>query len=504
MHRIDDEYILGPESRNPGLSYPGAVLSQFSARLLVFFTSAAVLVIEILAARLLAPYLGVSLEVFTGIIGVILAGISIGAWLGGRAADRGDPRRLPGPLLVAGGLTAMVSPLIIDAIGPSLSTDAGSIVVAALAGFFVPAALLSAVPPVIVKIQLDSLDATGRVVGSYSAIGTAGAILGTFATGFFLIAAFPTRPIVLVVGALLTVAGVVLWSTRAIWTVASLVALSVLSVALVGSEGPCQFETTYSCAIVEEDEARPTGRTLVLDRVRNSYVDLADPTHLEFRYIKLMVDIIEATTSDGELNVVSIGGGGFTLPGYISQTRPGSVNTVLEIDAKLVDIGRQELALVDEVEVIVDDARVSLRGVPTDHADVVVGDAYSGTSVPWHLTTAEYTAEIDRVLSPTGIYTMNVIDYDDLDFVRSEAATLGEVFSHVALFAPPDYLTGMAGGNYILVASQGPIDVETIESSVRLRGGAEVGVTGEQLTSFIDGAGVLTDDFAPVDQMLGR
>ena len=67
------------------------------ARCLVFFTSAAVLVIEILAARLLAPYLGVSLQVFTGIIGVVLAGISIGAWLGGRAADRGDPRRLPGP-----------------------------------------------------------------------------------------------------------------------------------------------------------------------------------------------------------------------------------------------------------------------------------------------------------------------------------------------------------------------------------------------------------------------
>ncbi len=488
----------------PGLTYPGPLLSQFLARSLVFFTSAAVLVIEILAARLLAPYLGVSLEVFTGIIGVILAGISIGAWLGGRAADRGDPRRLPGPLLVAGGLTAMASPLIIDAIGPSLSTDAGSIVIAALAGFFLPAALLSAVPPVIVKIQLSSLDATGRVVGSYSAIGTAGAILGTFATGFFLIAAFPTRPIVLVVGALLTVAGVALWSTNTIWAVGSLVAMATLSVALVGLDGPCEFETTYSCAIVEEDEMRPTGRTLVLDRVRNSYVDLEDPTHLEFRYIKLMVDVIETTSAGGALDVVSIGGGGFTLPGYIEHTRPGSDNIVLEIDAKLVGIGRQELALGDEVDVVVDDARVSLRDVPTDHADVVIGDAYSGTSVPWHLTTVEYTTEIERVLTLTGIYTMNVIDYDDLEFVRSEAATLREVFSEVSLFAPPDYLTGANGGNYILVASQRPIDVETIESTIRLRGGGEVGISGMTLTSFIDDARVLTDDFAPIDQMLGR
>ena len=480
------------------------VLSQFLARSLVFFTSAAVLVIEILAARLLAPYLGVSLEVFTGIIGVILAGISVGAWLGGLAADRGNPRRLPGPLLVAGGLTAMASPLIIDAIGPVLSTDAGSIVIAALAGFFVPAALLSAVPPVIVKIQLSSLDTTGRVVGSYSAIGTAGAILGTFATGFVLIAAFPTRPIVLVVGALLTVAGVISWSTKAIWTVGSLVAMALLTVALVGLDGPCEFETTYSCAIVEEDQARSTGRTLVLDRVRNSYVDLADPNYLEFRYIKLMVDVIETAAAVGELDVVSIGGGGFTLPGYIEHTRPGSSNTVLEIDAKLVEIGREELALSDEVDVIVDDARVSLRDIPTDFADVVIGDAYSGTSVPWHLTTVEYTEEIDRVLSPTGIYTMNVIDYDDLDFIRSESETLRQVFAEVALFAPSEYLTGVVGGNYVLVASQQPIDVATIESTIRLRGGAEVGITGDQLTSFIAGADVLTDDFAPVDQMLFR
>ncbi|HEX9762595.1 MAG TPA: fused MFS/spermidine synthase, partial [Acidimicrobiia bacterium] len=101
-------------------------MTQRLARILVFATSASVLVIEILAVRLLAPYLGVSLEVFTGVIGVILAGIAFGAWLGGRAADRIDPKRLLGPLLVAGGLTALVSPLIVDLVGPSASTGAFS------------------------------------------------------------------------------------------------------------------------------------------------------------------------------------------------------------------------------------------------------------------------------------------------------------------------------------------------------------------------------------------
>lgn len=479
-------------------------MSHILARTLVFFTSAAVLVIEILAARLLAPYLGVSFEVFTGIIGVILAGISVGAWLGGRYADRTDPTRLPGPLLVAGGLTALAAPLVIDAIGPSLSADAFSVVLAATLGFFIPAALLSAVPPVIVKIQLESLEDTGSVVGSYSAIGTAGAILGTFVTGFVLVAAFPTRPIVIVLGVILTLAGLLLWSTKMVWSIASVGAAALLSVGLTAFDGPCEYETTYSCAIVAEDEDRPTGRTLILDRVRNSYVDLEDPTYLEFRYIKLIADIIETTAADGPLDMVSIGGGGFTMPGYVEHTRPGSDNTVLEIDAKLVEIGHEELALSDEVDVVVADARISLRDVPDSSADVVIGDAYSGASVPWHLTTVEHNQEIRRVMAPGSIYIMNVIDYDDLDYIRAQALTLREVFDEVALFAPDSYLAGAAGGNFILVASESPIDVAAIEATIAARGGSESGIQGDELIRFIGEAEPLVDDFAPVDQMLGR
>lgn len=479
-------------------------MNQLLARSLVFFTSAAVLVIEILAARLLAPYLGVSLEVFTGIIGVILAGISLGAWLGGRAADRTDPSRLPGPLLIAGGLTAMASPLIIDLIGPTLESDASSLLVGATAGFFLPAAILSAVPPVVVKIQLASLEKTGRVVGSYSAIGTAGAILGTFVTGFVLIAAFPTRPIVTVLGTLLTLAGTALSFTRSRWSVVAVGGAALLALALVVFDGPCQYETTYHCAIVEADENRPTGRTLLLDRIRNSYVDLEDPTYLEFRYIELMADVLEAHAPPGPIDVVSIGGGGFTLPGYIEHVRPGSTNTVLEIDSKLVDIGRSDLALTEEIDVVVEDARISLRDVGDETADVVIGDAYSGASVPWHLTTLEFTSEIGRVLSPTGVYMMNVIDYGDLEFIRAEAQTLTEVFPNVALFAPPAYLTGEAGGNYVLVASHDPIDIGAVEGLLASRGGSEVGIEGEVLTDFIGDSATLVDDFAPVDQMLGR
>lgn len=480
-------------------------MSQTLARLLVFFTSASVLIIEILAARLLAPYLGVSLEVFTGIIGVILAGISVGAWLGGRAADQGDPHRLLGPLMVAGGLTAVAAPLIVDAIGPGLSTGPVSIVLASTLGFFAPAALLSAVPPIVVKIRLASLDETGSVVGSYSAIGTAGAILGTFATGFVLIAAFPTRPIVAVVGGAMTLTGLALWTTkrrqRALPVTIGLVGLSGLMLAL---GGPCDYETTYNCAIVEIDESNPSGRVLILDRIRNSYVDLEDPTHLEFRYIRLFADIIDTSAPPGELDVVSVGGGGFTMPGYLRATRPGTTNTVLEIDRTLVEIGRTELALSSETSVIVDDARISTRDLDSSSADVIIGDAFSGASVPWHLTTVEFIREIRRVLKPDGIYVMNVIDYGDRDFARAAAVTLGQVFDRTALLAPPGYISGDGGGNFVLVGSDAPIDINAIEEAIAARNGTEVGIRGAALEDFADGAPVLTDDFAPVDQMVGR
>ena len=474
------------------------------ARTLVFVTSAAVLVVEILAARLLAPYLGVSLEVFTGIIGVILAGISIGAWLGGRMADRLKPDRLVGPLLLAGGLTAIAAPLITDAVGPSLDRSAVSIVLVSALAFFAPAAFLSAVPPVVVKLQLASLDQTGTVVGTYSAIGTAGAIFGTFVTGFVLIAAFPTRPIVAALGIGLSLIGAVMSINRGRWSLLSVLTAALLALTMLNVDPPCQFETTYHCAVVRIDEERPTGRTLLLDRLPNSYVDVEDPTYLRFRYIKLIADILEVTTPTGPISVVSIGGGGFTMPGYVEATRPGSVNTVLEIDNGLVDIASNELVLADNLDVVIDDARISLRDLPNNSADIVIGDAYSGSSVPWHLTTIEYNNQIAKVLNSGGIYVMNVIDYDELRFVRAEAASLKEVFANVALFAPTSYLAGERGGNFILVSSDQPFDIESIERAIRARGGSEFGISEDRLDRFIDGAPVLTDDFAPVDQILGR
>lgn len=498
-----------------------------TAGALVFGTSAAVLVLEILAARLLAPYVGVTLATYTGIIGTILAAIAFGTWLGGRLADRHDPGALLGPILVlGGGLSLTIVPIVRLVGGLPIGTGPTAVVILVGLAFFAPAAVLSAVPPTVVKMQLADLTTTGSTVGRISALGTAGAIVGTFATGFVLVATWPTTPIIVGVGVLLLLAGLVVEVARRRNRKAGFpgaLAAAVIGVAAVGGAGaigvdaaldPCERESAYFCARVVPNLAGcPDGLTLYLDTVRHSCVHPDDPSRLDFTYAQLFAEVAAAKAPDGApLDVVHVGGGGFSLPRYLQVTHPGTVSRVLELDPALVEIAEQQLGLVlsADLTVTTGDARLGMRDVPSASADMVFGDAFGGLSVPWHLTTVEWTQQVERVLRPDGVYVLNVIDYPPFGFARAEAATLAGVFDHVAVLAPPGRAVGQSGGNLVLIGSNAPIDVDGIRAANRdavLRGemGAVLTV-GDDLTAFIDGAQPLTDDFAPVDQLiaLGR
>jgi spermidine synthase len=202
------------------------------------------------------------------------------------------------------------------------------------------------------------------------------------------------------------------------------------------------------------------------------------------------------------LDAVFIGGGGFTLPRWLTATRPGSRSRVLEVDRKLVQLARDELGLRTgpELRVRIGDARVTLRAEPTGSADVIVGDAFGGRSIPWHLATAEFVADVRRVLRPDGLYLINVIDGGDLALVRAEAATLLDAFAAVALIAEPDRRSGgPAGGNLVLVASERPLP-RSARSTVR---GART-YSRDDVVRFVAGADPLTDDDAPADQLLSQ
>ena len=470
----------------------------------MFYTSAAVLVLEILAGRLLAPYAGVTLETFTAIIGVVLAGIAFGTWLGGRYADRtASPVTLVGPVLILGGALAASTVPLARLLGPSMGTEGIAGLVALTAISILPAtAVLSATPPIIVKIILDDLDSTGATVGRISALGTAGALVGTFTSGFILVATLPTSVTILTVAVATAIAGLGLWlrhrpAGQRLGAIA-LIGLLAGSVLTVAAQSPCDVETAYFCASEVTDPDNPDASFLLLDTVTHAYVDKVDPTNLRFSSIRMFASAIEAMT-EGHIDALHVGGGGFSLPTWLALTRPGSRNVVLELDGALVEFVEERFHPAPVEQTIVGDARVSLKEAG-DGFDVVVGDAFGGLAVPWHLTTEEFLEEISGSLHGDGFYVMNLIDHGGFDFLRAEIATASSVFPYTALVTVPERFD--VGGNFMLVASKQPIPADRIVAAAASLDLVVTALTGEALDVFVVDAAILTDDFAPVDQLL--
>ena len=183
---------------------------------IVFTSSACMMILELVAGRIIAPYVGVSLYTWTAVIGVVLAGMSLGNYLGGRLADRFASPRLLGFIFLAGGVFS-AGILVIQGLGLALPDGwpiVPRILMLTAALFFLPSTLLGMVPPVVIKLALQDLTKTGSTVGRIYAAGAAGSIVGTFATGFVLISSFDTYTIVggvaavlLILGALFMVSG---------------------------------------------------------------------------------------------------------------------------------------------------------------------------------------------------------------------------------------------------------------------------------------------------------
>jgi hypothetical protein len=178
---------------------------------------------------------------------------------------------------------------------------------------------------------------------------------------------------------------------------------------------------------------------------------------------------------------------------------------VVEVDRGVVELGRRELGVdaIPGLDVRIADARTALAELPDASADLIVGDAFGARTVPWHLATAEFAGQVHRVLRPDGVYVLNIIDSDPLALVAAEAATLATRFGHLALLARPDQLAGGGRGNVVMVASDRPLDLAALAGRAAARGEPGSVVDDVGVRSLAGGATVLTDDYAPTDQLLG-
>ncbi|MGW4052338.1 spermidine synthase [Streptomyces sp. NPDC004779] len=218
----------------------------------------------------------------------------------------------------------------------------------------------------------------------------------------------------------------------------------------------------HGTARLMPDVDRERAWLLTVDGAPQSYVDLDAPDHLEFEYARRLGHVLDCAADAGApLEVLHLGGGGLSLPRYVSVTRPGSRQDVVEADGGLVALVAEHLPLPEGSGVTVHkgDARAWLEAAPAGSADLIVGDVFGGSRVPAHLTSLAYAREVRRVLRSGGIYAANLADGAPFGFLRGQLATFAAVFPELALVAEPAVLRGRRFGNAVLVASGAPLDI---------------------------------------------
>lgn len=506
----------------------------------------------------MAPYVGVSLYTWTSIIGVVLAGISLGAYLGGVLADRFPRRSTLGWLLFVAGLAAFTIAPLTDLVGKSdflegVTTLMVRILVLTMFVFFIPSFILGMISPVVIKLSVKNLEKTGHIVGRISAFSTLGSILGTFTTGFFLIEAMGTRTILYSVGAILTLCapifgGLLSRGSEGSQRKAASICILLLVATLAGFwfardvvarplflGKDCFFykESDYYTIQVHDgqhtrrgtEDENVTLRTLVLDHLAHSYTKVDDPYYMHYGYLKVCQELVAwRSHDDEERKFLFIGGGGYTLPRYMDTAYPRGGIDVVEIDPwvtktveRFLDVqGRRIRSFNQDGRWFVQNCR--------DKYDYVFGDAFNDLSIPYHLTTQEFNSLIKGILSPDGLFIALVIDNVQAGlFLPSYFTTLQAVFGeeNVRLVIPnyaeiqdnPDLDLDRVGTiSCLLVASSKNLDMDNFESCLetwKTRDGylatsrvVPAHQSKRYLASRTGKRILLTDDHVPVDNLI--
>ena len=493
------------------------------ANFIVFVSSACSLVIELVAGRMMAPYIGVSLYTWTSIIGVVLAGISLGNYLGGKIADRRASHATLGILLLLSALLSLsillTVNIMVDSLLPFTLPLPAKIVTLTALIFFLPSTVLGTISPVVVKLTLQNLAQTGNVVGTIYAFSALGSIVGTFATGFVLIAMMGTRSIIFWLSVVLLVMALVFGDWRRARVRYAVLTVAFIAFAIVLAEGGAlesRFlkETNYFSIRVntrEMDDGK-TIKELVLDHLIHSYSSVEDPTYLEYGYEKIYAEITKyLAQKDPVLKTLFIGGGGYTYPRYIEAVYPGSTIDVIELDPEVTRVAYEHLGLRPDTRIRTfnEDARAFFIEKRADKKySLVMGDAFNDLSVPYHLTTHEFNRSVKEVLDPDGYYMVNVIDnFQRGEFLRAYVNTLKLTFQHVYVFGLGRAWEHDSSSTYIVLAGDAPFDLDEFQKVATDNGREHLTAAimpPELLETRLNHGKVvyLTDDYVPVDNMM--
>jgi len=481
---------------------PGPPLARWRVLATVFTTGAAVLVVEIAGARVVSPLYGSGLYSWSALISVTLAALSLGYWVGGRAADRRpDTAVFHGGILLAGLLVVAIPPLAgpILRVTEPLDPRLGVLLAAALL-FFLPLAVLGGVTPFAIRLSRPPQGEVGAVSGLIFAVSTVGSLLAALATGFLLIPNLGVRAILALTGAtimLTAIAGFLLSGRRALGGVS----VGLLVLALLAWRGAGAAESSGSLRIVARTPSffgflrvveTDTERMLTVNGIGQNYLSLL-PDAEHYPYLVFMSSLPRLMrASDTPPTGLLIGLGAGELVGLL--TSQGVEMTAVELDPRVEELARRHFGLsLPHERVRILDGRVFLERDRGQY-DFVFIDAFLGEDVPGHLYSREALAAVRRRLAPGGALAINYTTLTGGEDARALMKTLQAVFAHVKAYtdgAPAEHLASM-----VLVASDEPI---AFPGAARSELPAPRLFLANELRLETAGARILTDDYNPIN-----
>ncbi|MCS7173810.1 MAG: fused MFS/spermidine synthase [Armatimonadetes bacterium] len=489
----------------------------------MFASGGVLLALEIVASRVLAPTFGNSIFVWGSLIGVFLTALSVGYWVGGHVADR-YPRYgvFCGLVLLAGLLVVpipAVSPWLLERIAlADVGPRMGPLLAATL--LFFPASLvMGTVSPFAVRLAARTVQTVGNTAGRLYALSTLGSIAGCLAAAFWLLSVMGVREIILVLGLVemgmaalgFAVARRVGWAVAA--TAAGVVAAVLIPrVGYAGPPGVVYARDTVYHRITVSDEGGV--RYLKLDNYWQSAMDLQDPNRTVFRYADYMHAGMLFVPDPARVLLIGVGGG--TLPKQYLRNYPGVHMDMVDIDPHVIEVARHyfHVPVGGRLRAFAEDGRQFVRRT-SDRYDQVLMDAYLRDTLPFHLATREFFQEVRGILTPRGVFVMNVIGAmagPESRLFRAVYRTLREVFPAVYVF-PVEF--GPWGGeealrNIIVVGTQKPPEPPgSIRARyARVRNRIRIPDFGAVVRDLYirpvptQDVPVLSDNYAPVDDLI--
>lgn len=479
--------------------------------------AAASLTVEIVAGRMLAPYVGMSVYTWTSVIAVVLAGFSAGHWLGGRIAEKPADRALAitGWSMLGAALTTAAAVFLLRwGSGPVMGVFDSSIAVIVILttlAFFLPSFFAGIPAPVMAEIgaKVDP-SKSGRTLGAMFASSAFGAILGTLAAGFVMIAWFGSTLSLAIVTVVYLVLALIFFRMAKVAALSPAVLLSMaLPLAVAGlavtRADPCDTESRYFCIRVIDVAASPESpvNLMVLDHLAHG-ITARDAAQVMFTDHGAMMDHLGRAHFEGrEARVFVIGGGSFTIPRSWSFLDPRPDMVVSEIDPEVTRVASEDFWFDPATaEVTAADARVALAR-RSDQFDVILGDAFTDIAIPVHLVTAEFFGMVRDRMTPDGVYLMNVIDH--AGHYRALGAifrTLETVFPVVEVWTEARPYEEGERMIFIVRGAEAPTEFSAFEAlSPSLRRYGRMSAKFLERLREEDDL-ILTDDFAPIERLI--